>query len=91
MGALAAIGAFLAKFGALLIKLKYIGLVLSMLVSIAAYSLFFGWTFAVMLCAFDLRSRNGPRDRATPTGRAGNCAAFYPVPGRFCRDEREPA
>jgi len=44
---IAAVGAFLAKFGVLLLKLKYIGLVLSMLVSVVAYSLFFGWTFAV--------------------------------------------
>jgi len=44
---LAAIGAFLAKFGALLLKLKYVGLVLSMLVSVLAYTLFFGWTFAI--------------------------------------------
>jgi Zn-dependent protease len=47
VGALVAIGAFLAKFGALLLKVKYIGLVLSMFVSVLAYSLFFGWTFAV--------------------------------------------
>ena len=37
----------MAKFGALLLKVKYVGLVLSMLVSIVAYSLFFGWSFAV--------------------------------------------
>lgn len=43
---LAAIGAFLAKFGALLVKLKYAGLVISMLVSVAAYALLWGWTFA---------------------------------------------
>jgi Zn-dependent protease len=47
VGALVAIGAFLAKFGALLIKLKYVGLVLSMFVSVLAYTLFFGWSFAV--------------------------------------------
>lgn len=47
IGALAAIGAFLAKFGALLIKIKYVGLVISMLVSVLAYTLFFGWSFAV--------------------------------------------
>jgi Zn-dependent protease len=44
---LAAVGAFLAKFGALLIKLKYVGLVVSMLASVLAYTLFFGWSFAV--------------------------------------------
>jgi Zn-dependent protease len=52
-GALAAIGALLAKFWAvikglvlLLPKIKVIGTMGTALVSIAAYSLFFGWTFA---------------------------------------------
>lgn len=43
----AAVAAFLAKFGALLLKLKYVGLVISMLASVLAYTLFFGWSFAV--------------------------------------------
>ena len=47
ISALLAVGAFLAKFGALLLKLKYIGLVLSMGISVVAYTLFFGWSFAV--------------------------------------------
>ena len=44
---LAATAAFLAKFGALLLKLKYVGLVLSMGISVVAYTLFFGWSFAI--------------------------------------------
>lgn len=44
---LAALGAFLAKFGTVLVKLKYAGVLLSMLVSIAAYAWLWGWTFAV--------------------------------------------
>ena len=47
VSALAATAAFLAKFGALLLKLKYIGLVLSMGISVVAYTLFFGWSFAI--------------------------------------------
>lgn len=47
ISALVAAGAFLAKFGALLLKLKYVGLVLSMGISVVAYTLFFGWTFAI--------------------------------------------
>jgi Zn-dependent protease len=43
---LAALGAFLAKYGVLLAKLKYAGLVISMLVSVAAYALLWGWSFA---------------------------------------------
>lgn len=45
--ALAAVGAFALKFGAVLVKLKYLTVVFSMLVSIAAYTWLFGWTFAV--------------------------------------------
>ena len=46
-GALAAIGAFLAKGGWLLLThLKFLAVAATMLISIAAYSLFFGWTFA---------------------------------------------
>jgi len=45
--AIAAVGAFLAKFGALLLKLKYLSLVLSMFVSVLAYTLLWGWSFAV--------------------------------------------
>jgi Zn-dependent protease len=47
VAALAAVGAFVAKFGALLLKIKYLGLVLSMLLSVLAYTLLWGWTFAV--------------------------------------------
>lgn len=46
-GALAGLGAFLAKFGAILIKLKVLTVMVSILVSIGAYSLLWGWTFAV--------------------------------------------
>jgi Zn-dependent protease len=37
----------LAKFGALLLKLKYLTLILSMVLSVLAYTLLWGWTFAV--------------------------------------------
>lgn len=42
-----AVVAFVAKFGALLLKIKYLGLVLSMVLSVLAYTLLWGWTFAV--------------------------------------------
>ena len=45
-GGLAALGAFLAKYGVLLYKLKYVTVMASMLVSVAAYALLWGWTFA---------------------------------------------
>jgi Zn-dependent protease len=42
-----AVGAFLAKFGLVLLKLKSFVLVGSMAVSVAAYASIFGWKFAV--------------------------------------------
>ena len=89
--ALAAVGAFLAKFGALLLKLKYVGLVLSMLVSIVAYSLFFGWSFAVGIVLLILVHEMGHVVELQPPGGAGVGAAFYPVPRCFCQYAGEPA
>jgi Zn-dependent protease len=43
---IAAVGAFIAKFGAVIVKLKYAGVLISMFVSVAAYALLWGWTFA---------------------------------------------
>lgn len=44
---LAAVGAFLAKFGVILLKLKSLTLLGSIAVSIAAYATLWGWKFAV--------------------------------------------
>jgi Zn-dependent protease len=44
---LAAVGAFLAKFGLVLLKLKSFVLIGSMAVSVAAYATIFGWKFAL--------------------------------------------
>lgn len=50
-GAIAAAAAFLAKFGAILYKLKFVTVAGSMLVSIGAYALLGGWWFGVGLVA----------------------------------------
>jgi len=83
VGALAAIGAFLAKFGALLIKLKYIGLVLSMLVSIAAYSLFFGWTFAACFVLLIFVHEMGHVIELRRQGVPATAPLFIPFLGAF--------
>src|SRR6202789_4025557 len=44
---LAGVGAFLAKFGLVLLKLKSLVLVGSMAVSVAAYASIWGWKFAL--------------------------------------------
>ena len=46
-GPVAGVGAFLAKFGAVLIKLKSLVVVGSMAVSVAAYASLWGWKFAL--------------------------------------------
>jgi Zn-dependent protease len=51
LGGLAAAGAFLAKFGAIFYKLKFVTVAGSMLVSIGAYALLGGWWFGVGLVA----------------------------------------
>jgi len=81
--ALAAVGAFLAKFGAILIKLKYIGLVLSMLVSIAAYSLFFGWSFAVGIVLLILVHEMGHVIELRRQGVPASAPLFIPFLGAF--------
>ncbi len=50
-GGLAVAGAFLAKFGAILYKLKFVTVAGSMLISIGAYALLGGWWFGVGLVA----------------------------------------
>jgi Zn-dependent protease len=44
---LAGIGAFLAKFGVILVKFKFLTVVGSMAISVAAYAWLWGWKFAV--------------------------------------------
>ena len=46
-GPIAAVGVALAKWGAILFKLKFFTLFFSMLASVGAYALAFGWQFAV--------------------------------------------
>ncbi len=88
--ALAAIGAFLAKFGALLIKLKYIGLVLSMVVSIAAYSLFFGWSFAVGIVLLILVHEMGHVIELRRQGVPASAPLFIPFLGAFVNMRGSP-
>jgi Zn-dependent protease len=83
VGALAAIGAFLAKFGALLIKLKYLGLVLSMLVSVAAYALFFGWTFAACFVLLIFVHEMGHVIELRRQGVPATAPLFIPFLGAF--------
>ncbi len=87
---LAAVAAFLAKFGALLIKLKYVGLVLSMFVSIVAYSLFFGWSFAVGLVLLILVHEMGHVFELRRQGVPASLPLFIPFMGAFVNMKAAP-
>ncbi len=87
---LAAIAAFLAKFGALLIKLKYIGLVLSMFVSIVAYSFLFGWSFAVGIVLLILVHEMGHVVELRRQGVPASAPLFIPFLGAFVSMKASP-
>jgi Zn-dependent protease len=88
--ALAAVGAFLAKFGALLIKLKYVSVVLTMLASIAAYSLFFGWSFAVGIVLLILVHEMGHVVELRRQGVPASAPLFIPFLGAFVNMKGSP-
>jgi Zn-dependent protease len=88
--ALAAVGAFLAKFGVLLLKVKYVGLVLSMLVSIVAYSLFFGWSFAVGIVLLILVHEMGHVVELRRQGVPASAPLFIPFLGAFVNIKGSP-
>jgi len=90
VGALVAVGAFLAKFGALLLKIKYLGLVLSMFVSIAAYSLLFGWSFAVGFVLLILVHEMGHVIELRRQGVPASAPLFIPFMGAFVNMKRMP-
>jgi len=81
--ALAAFGAFLVKFGALLLKVKYVGLVLSMFVSVAAYAWLFGWSFAVGLVLLLLVHEMGHVVALRRQGVPASAPLFVPFLGAF--------
>ncbi len=80
---LAAVGAFLAKFGALMLKVKYVGLVLYMFVSIVAYSLLFGWSFAVGIVLLVLVHEMGHVIELRRQGVPASAPLFIPFMGAF--------
>ena len=80
--------ALVAKFfaaikGAVLLlpKVKLLTTAGTALVSVAAYSLFWGWTFAVGLRGADVHPRDGPRDPAAPRGLKASAPMFIPFLG----------
>ena len=87
---LAAIGAFIAKFGVLLVKLKYLTVIGSMLVSIAAYTWLWGWTFAVGFVLLMLVHEMGHVIVLKRQGVPASLPLFVPFLGAFVSMKGSP-
>ncbi|HET9059842.1 MAG TPA: site-2 protease family protein [Acidimicrobiales bacterium] len=87
---LAAAGAFLAKFGALLLKVKYLGAVLSIGVSVVAYSLWFGWSFAAGFVALIFVHEMGHVVELRRQGVKASLPMFIPFLGAFVNMKQAP-
>lgn len=88
---LAAVGAFLAKFGALLVKLKYVTLIGSILVSIAAYAWLWGWPFALGFVGLLFVHEMGHVLEARRQGVPVSLPTFLPFLGALIRIRRQPS
>ena len=80
----------MAKFGPLLLKVKYLGLVLSMFVSVAAWSLFFGWTFALGFVLLMFVHEMGHVIELRRQGVPASLPLFIPFLGAFVNMQRMP-
>ncbi|MGH9105648.1 MAG: site-2 protease family protein [Acidimicrobiales bacterium] len=89
-GILVAVVAFAAKFGPLLLKVKYLGLVVSMLLSVVAYSIFFGWTFAVGFVGLILVHEMGHVIELRRQGVRASLPMFIPFLGAFVNMREMP-
>ncbi|HTW21246.1 MAG TPA: site-2 protease family protein [Mycobacteriales bacterium] len=87
---LAAVGAALAKFGAVLIKLKVLVVIGSMAVSIAAYAWLWGWKFAVGFVALILVHELGHMVVLRARGIRSGWPVFLPFLGAFVSMQSAP-
>jgi Zn-dependent protease len=90
-GAVVAAVAAVAKLGALVFKVKFVGLALSMLVSVLGYTLFFGWTFAVGLVLLVLVHELGHLVVMRARGYTTGLPVFVPMFGAYVKGSKEGA
>jgi Zn-dependent protease len=87
---LAAVGAFFAKFGAVLIKLKAFTVVGSMAVSVAAYAWLWGWQFGLgfvlLIFVHEMGHVVALRRRGVPAG----APVFLPFIGAYVKMKEMP-
>jgi Zn-dependent protease len=87
---LAAIGAFFAKFGVILVKLKAFTVVGSMAISIAAYASLWGWTFAAGFVGLIFVHEMGHVVALRRRGVKAGAPVFLPFLGAFVRMKEAP-
>lgn len=90
-GMLLAAGAFLAKFGALLYKLKIVTVAGSMIVSVGAYALLGGWWFGVGLVGLIFVHEMGHVVALRRQGVPASAPLFVPFMGAVIGMRRMPA
>ena len=86
-----AVAATVAKLGALVFKVKFLGLALSMLASVVGYTLFFGWTFAVGLVLLVLVHELGHLVVMRARGYTTGLPVFVPLFGAYVKGAKEGA
>lgn len=87
---LAAVGAFLAKFGVILVKLKAFTVIGSMAVSIAAYASLWGWTFAAGFVGLIFVHEMGHVVALRQRGVKASAPLFLPFLGAFVKMKESP-
>ena len=91
LGMLAAAGAFIAKFGVVLYKLKFVTVAGSMLVSIGAYALLGGWWFGLGLVALIFIHEMGHVLALRRQGVKASAPLFIPFMGAVIGMKEMPA
>ena len=87
---LVAVGAFLAKFGVILIKLKPLTVFGSMAISIAAYASLWGWKFAAGFVGLIFVHEMGHVVALRRRGVRAGAPVFLPFLGAFVRMKESP-
>ena len=86
-----AAGAFLLKFGAVLVKLKALTVIGTMAVSVAAYALLWGWKFAIGFVLLIFVHEMGHAVMLRRRGIKAGLPIFLPFLGAFISMKSQPA
>jgi Zn-dependent protease len=90
-GPIIAVVAGALKLGAVIFKIKFLGLAISMLVSVAGYTVLFGWTFAVGLVLLVLVHETGHLVVMRARGYTTGLPVFVPFFGAYVKGHKHGA